>query len=190
MRKATYFHIAATAAGLAALAFLAHSLLSLIGFALSRGAITMAAIPPFILNNFATLVNTFQTISFICALAIYGGFIVLAKSARKPLLVAGSVLVLLILALPVTTIAFPALEGAISFKIKDTSTALAFFLFGIALLSVRSRSSALIASLSTLYFFQSIMLLSSLFIPVRIADVMIAIFILHVWFFREEARKS
>lgn len=184
------------AAILAAFVYFLNSVLHLIGYAISNKMIQSSsnALIEFIFNNYKTLNILFLSILILTSVVIYISFIYISKKSNSKLLMASSILIfistfifLLLSLLSVLKYNLPSILSSNYYKIESYSWIL-FFLFGIALL-ISKLNTNFSKILGTFYILESLILLSAIFLPVRLAEFTIAIRIIEAFFFNNLKNK-
>lgn len=172
--------------------FFLHSLLNLIGFAISTQSISINAIPSSIVPTITLILSNFTTISqtFTLLEAIFGAIILfvferIAKKRKALLFRTLSILLLIATLLPGIGVLFSLAHFSFPFtdKFLIASTGILSILFGISLIKIRSSWETLATSLGILYFLEGLVLISTYWIPARLVEFSIAIALIEAVFF-------
>ncbi len=184
--------LASITAILFSITFFAHSLLNLIGFAVSTQAIAPNAIPSQILPaitsllaNFSTLTRTFILLEALLGTIILFTFERIAIKKKSSFLRITAILFLIATLLPGISVFFSIMQLPFSLSDKMVlifSGILSIF-FGIALIRIRASWKILSTSLGILYILEGIIIISTYWIPVRLLEFSIAIALIEAVFF-------
>ncbi len=185
--------ISSVVAILLALIFFSHSILNLLGFAVSNKAITLDVIPEnlksfvtYILTNFLTIIRSFTIMESLFGALIFFTFERIAKLKNLQALRITSILALIAVLLPGISTLFS--MGSFSFIFADNTISLilgsTFILFGVSLIRIKTSSwEMLTSSLGILQILEGLVLISTFWIPLRLVEFSIAIYILQAVFF-------
>lgn len=195
-----FLNIAKWAAIISAISFLLYSIIQLIGYGISTGAITetsagsLSKIILIISQNFKNIVCIILFVLLITSSIIYFGFILLSKKTNsKSLKIASSAILIinfLTLTLTLSIYALPDFYSTIGIKINTAqifSGSIAL-LFGISLIFWKNKLSILSKAIGTFYILEGIIILTTLFIPVRLAEFTIAMRILEAFLFAKAGK--
>lgn len=178
------------AAVLAAIFYFLNSTLNLLGYAVSKGIIALNSnqFIDFIMQNYRTFSMVFISILILSSLIIYSSFIWISKKRNSKILLISSILILLAVFITLaSSLPFLVHSNLIrAFPIPlaklESYLGIFFFLFGLSLIFSKLPNKT-VKLLGTLYIIESIVLLSTLFLPIRLTEFTIAIRITEAFFF-------
>ncbi|MBM3232887.1 hypothetical protein FJZ18_01840 [Candidatus Pacearchaeota archaeon] len=175
-----------------AIVFFLHTILNLIGFAVTNQAITLESIPEslkssmtFILQNFTSVTRILIVLEAILMAFVLFAFERIAKVKRLTFLrVSASIFAIAVL-LPALNILLPLLSLHIALNDKwiFLATGIIGIIFGISLSKIKSSWDMMSRSLGILYILQSIVIFSTFWIPIRLLEFSIAIAIVQAVLF-------
>jgi len=180
---------------IAAITFFINSVIQLIGYGLSTKAIpqdlsgALGKIISFIGLNFKSILSITSIITIITTTIIYFGFIYLSKKTKSKSLKIFSWIILivnfLVLMLTLSIYSFPTIYSSlgISLGVGETTLGIIGILFGISLILWKNEKRYLSKSIGIFYILEGIILISTFFLPIRLADFTIAIRILEAMLF-------
>jgi len=192
--------ISVWAAILTALTFLIYSIVQLVGYGLSTGAINadsagnLSSLIQFLSLNFKTLVSILIISLILTTSLVYISFIILTKKVSSKLLKISSYTILItnlvIWILILSVYISPLIYSSINIPANKAEAFLgiAEMFFGIALIKFKKQKSPLLFSLGILFILQGLTLFTSPFLPIRIVDFTIALNVLEAVFFSKLIR--
>lgn len=187
-----FLKLASIIAILFSIIFLAHSLLNLIGFAVSTQAISPNSIPgeilPYvqsILTNFLTITRTLTILEAILGAIILFTFERIAIKKKSPFLRIAAILLLIATLLPGISVLFSIAQLSFPFsdKVVLVISGILSIFFGIALIRIKSSWEMLATSLGILYILEGFIIISTYWIPARLLEFSIAIALIEAVFF-------
>ncbi len=167
-------------------------MINLLGFAVSAQALPTSAIPQSILPTITKILENFTLISrlLILAEAILGALILftferIGSKKKDKILRLSAILLLLATLLPAVSTLFSLnnLPFPLSEKILSLVTGILTLFLGIALLRVKANWEVIASALGLLTILQSIVLLSTFYLPVRLLEFSIPIALIEAVFF-------
>jgi len=194
--KKSILSLSVFAAVLGAFIYFLNSVLHLIGYAISNNLVQSSsnALIGFMSDNYKTLNILFLTILILTCLFIYISFFYISKKSNSKFLMVSSILLListfiflLLSLLSVLGYSLPSFLASNYYKIESYSGIL-FFLFGLALL-ISKLNLKFSKILGTFYILESLVLISAIFLPVRLAEFTIAIRITESFLFNSLKNK-